>query len=94
MDKQQWLDWAEITDAWRVVPRIILFGYCWWTVKIVWYVLHWYTALPTEGRSLEASGLAAGVITAVTGLTTWAIKFYVASGRKWSNGDHSDELTK
>lgn len=84
MNKQAWLDGAEVTDAYRVVPRLILFGYSFWTIQVVWYVLHWYTALPSAERSLEASGLAAGVITAVTGLNTWALKVYLATGRKWA----------
>lgn len=84
MNKATWLAAAEVVDAFRVVPRLILFGYSMWTVKVVWYVLDWYTALPAAERSLEASGLAAGVITAVTGLATWAIKVYLAGGRDWT----------
>ena len=86
MNKQKWLDWAEITDAWRIVPRIVLFGYCIWTTKVVWTVLDWYMALPPAERSLEASGLAGATITAVTGLMTLAVNFYLKTGRSWTNG--------
>jgi hypothetical protein len=91
MTKQTWLAAAEVIDAFRVVPRMILFGYSMWTVKVVWYVLGWYTALPAVERSLEASGLAAGVITAVTGLATFAIKIYLAGGRDWTAGKEEEK---
>ncbi len=91
--KEKWLAAAEVVDAWRVVPRIIMFGYCVWTIDVVWKLLAWYMALPGPERSLEASGFAAGVITAVTGLNTFAIRVYVYSGRKW-NGTHVDQLDK
>lgn len=90
MKKEDWLAVAEVVDAFRVVPRLILFGYSLWTVKVVWHVLDWYTALPASERSIEASGLAAGVITAVTGLATWAIKVYVQSGRSWTGEKNAD----
>lgn len=84
VNKQQWLDWAEITDAWRVVPRAILFGYCFATAKLVFELVTWYMGLPIAERTIEATSFAAGVITSVTGLATWATKFYIDSGRDWT----------
>lgn len=84
MTKQDWLDWAEITDAWRVVPRIILFTYGWWAIYVVDRCLLWYFHQPVAERTVQDSGLITGVITAVTGLLTLAIKFYIQSGRVWT----------
>jgi hypothetical protein len=84
MVKEKWLDAAEIADAWRVVPRLILFGYCIWAARLVVYLVRWYTELPLHERTIEASGFAAATITAVTGPATWAAKFYMDSGRDWA----------
>ena len=83
-DKQIWLDIAETIDAWRLVPRTLLFSYCIWVSNIVAQVLTWYQHLPGTERSLEASGMAAAVITAVTGLATWVFKIYSDGGRDWT----------
>ena len=64
--KQWLLDAAEVFDAWRFVPRMLLFSYWSWVMVTVGKVLAWYMTLPSVERSLEASGLAAAVITAVT----------------------------
>lgn len=84
LSKQKWLDAAEIIDAWRVVPRILVFSYTAWTIKVVHDVLTWYQSIPHAERGLEASGLTGAVITAVTGLCTWALKIYMQSGRDWT----------
>jgi hypothetical protein len=39
--KQHWLDAAEVFDAWRVAPRIVLFGYCAWLVEVIDRILTW-----------------------------------------------------
>lgn len=72
--KQSFLDLAEIVDAWRLFPRLL----------IVWFMMEvsrqctWYMMLETRevGDHL--------VLVAVIGLGTAAFKFYVDSGRKWS----------
>lgn len=92
MSKQQWLDIAEVIDALRIVPRVVLFGYCWWTVHTVAVVLNWYMALPPTERTLESSGLAGAVVTAITGLASWALKVYVNTGRKWGQGLNDAQL--
>jgi len=84
MNKQAWLDAAEIVDAWRVVPRALLFAYCIWVWNVVGDTLNWYQHLPAAERTLEASGLAGAVITAVLGLATWVFKIYSDGGRDWT----------
>jgi hypothetical protein len=82
--KQYWLDLAEVFDAWRFFPRALLAAYWTWVIQVTSSLLFWYQALPASERSLESSGLAAAVITAVTGLASWASKIYMQSGRRWA----------
>lgn len=84
MNIQRWRDAAQIFDTWRVVPRIILFGYCWWVAHVTDGTLTWYQHLPSAERTLEASGLAGAIITAVTGLFPWVYKIYSDAATDWS----------
>jgi hypothetical protein len=82
--KQLWMDWAEIFDAWRVVPRSILYSFGYWTIYIADRTLFWYFHLATADRTVQDAGLVTGVITAVTGVFGLTIKFYSTSGRQWT----------
>lgn len=72
--KQLLLDYAEVTDAWRVVPRLLLGGYAY----LVWYFSMWYHLLPdpTDNQKWFIGAIWA----AAAGLTKW----YFDSGRKWT----------
>lgn len=85
--KMNALNTAEVIDAYRVVPRLLLIAYCVFVYDITFYLLDWYTALPSAERSLEASGLAAGIFTALTGFGTHFLNVYIKSGRKWNGSD-------
>lgn len=84
MNKQAWLDVAELIDALRIVPRALLASYCLWVWHVTSQILDWYQHLPASERSLETAGLTGAVITAVTGLATWVFKIYSDGGRDWS----------
>lgn len=75
---------AEVIDAYRIIPRALMIAYCVFVYHITTYLLDWYTALPFEERSVEASGLAFGIFTAVTGLGTQFLNAYLKSGRQWN----------
>lgn len=87
--REQWLGFAEVGDALRIFPRVMLMFYCYFVYHVTTNILTWYEALPKDARSLEASGLGAAVITAVTGLGTWFLQIYHTTGRDWQqpNGD-------
>lgn len=89
MNKRPWLDAAEIFDAWRVVPRLILFGYCYWVAHVTDSLLSWYQLIPSGERSLESAGFSGAVITAVTGLAVWVYKIYAETGRDWTQNASS-----
>jgi hypothetical protein len=85
LNKTAILDAAQIFDTWRVVPRCVLFVYGGWVAHITDRTLGWYMHLPSAERTLEASGLAAGIITAVTGLFPWIYRIYADTATDWSN---------
>lgn len=84
MDKQRYVDFAQVFDQLRVVPRLVLFGYGWWVAHVTDSTLTWYMQLPSAERTLEASGLAGAIITAVTGLFPWIYKIYANTGNDWT----------
>ena len=69
------LDGAEVFDAWRVIPRVVL-G---WIFSINIDVAAWVTKL--AAKDVNASVVAI-VASYVGGLTT-AYVFYLRSGRQW-----------
>jgi len=65
--------WAEVVDAYRVVPRVLVFGYG----VMLYHVSVWFMALadPTGSQAAFASTVF-GAAAAVFGL-------YTGTGRKW-----------
>ena len=74
-DKELLLDWAEVTDAWRMVPRIAMTAYGY----LMWHVTDWYLHLPFAERSVDTTafiGTVYGIAGAVMGL-------YLNGGYDW-----------
>jgi ABC-type transporter Mla maintaining outer membrane lipid asymmetry permease subunit MlaE len=88
--KKKLLDAAEVVDAWRIMPRILVISFMLFTIVTIADLLEWYKALPATERQLEASGFAFGVITALSGLLTAVIKIYQSTGRKWGTGSNKE----
>lgn len=84
INKPHWLDIAELIDSYRVVPRVFLFACFGWTVEITRQLLQWYTHIPSEQRSIEASGFASVVFLTVFGFLKLVFSEYSANGRDWS----------
>lgn len=80
-----WLIAAERFDSWRVVPRLMLFGYAGLVQETIMYTLSWYTHLKIGDKSAFDSLVVGAVITAVTGFAPWIFKIYVDSGRSWDS---------
>lgn len=70
MNKQWWLDAAEVVDAWRLFPRCYLVMFA----VFLWDLHTWYISV-TKSPDIYAP-LVFGVVGAVFGL-------YMGSGRKW-----------
>ena len=84
--KQFWLDTAEVFDAWRIVPRSVLYGMGLLTWRVVMRCLDWFTNLPATQRSYEEAGAAVLIIGAVTTVFKYALDSYMNSGRQWTRG--------
>lgn len=83
LTKQGLLDAAEVFDAWRVVPRTVLYAFGIWVIYIADKTLFWYFHVPGPERTAQDAGLVTGTITAVTTVFGMTIKFYNQSGRQW-----------
>ena len=75
---------AEVIDSWRVVPRVFLAACFLWAVQVTHMLLHWYTILPKEERSIEVSGFASVVFVTVTGFLKLVYDRYAATSRDWN----------
>lgn len=68
------LDLAEVGDAYRVVPRLILAAYAW----LCWDLSRWFMSL----KSPQSEQMA--FVTVILGLATPLIGLYLQTGRNWS----------
>lgn len=93
MTKQRWLDVAELFDSWRVIPRLLLFGYSWWLVVATDRLLTWYMSLPLAAQTAQASAFCGGSITALTGIGGYVYRIYSENGRDWSTPTKVSTLT-
>lgn len=65
--------YAELVDAWRLVPRSILIAYG----MMVYWVVSWFLAMPNPTTQQAA------LVTTVTGTVAAVIGLYQHTGRKW-----------
>jgi hypothetical protein len=87
MDKQFWLDLAELIDAYRLMPRAILIASLGFAGWYIYEISIWYMAIPAADRTMEATGLASITIPAVFGLAGKMVDWYLKTGRSWSKKD-------
>lgn len=73
--KQRLLDIAEVIDAWRIIPRIILGAYGY----LVWYVINWFLVIPNPATGQTA------LVVSIAGSIPVVIGLYQHSGRNWSS---------
>jgi len=85
--KQWWLDVAEVMDALRLIPRLVLaitimsyLTYCYW-------ITMWWTELLNPSNVQTA--LPAITVPALGGVVTAVINRYMVTGRKWGNGSNT-----
>lgn len=83
MNKGAWLDAAEVFDAWRVVPRLLLGAFAVWFAFSTDYLIGWYTHLPMAAQTSQASAFCFGVFSAQSAVAGYVFKVYVSGGRVW-----------
>ncbi len=82
--KQKWLDFAEATDAMRIMPRLLVAAYGVFSIWYIRWIVEWFMILPAPERTAEVAAFVTGTITAVLGGNTWFMSAYTKSGRDWS----------
>jgi hypothetical protein len=85
VNKTQRLDFAEVFDALRVVPRIVLFSYLVWGALVIDRLFNWYMGLPVAAQTVQASGFCLGACAVVTGMSGVIYRIYANSGRDWDS---------
>lgn len=93
MNKTRLLDWAELIDKLRIYPRLFLTACFIWTVWLSILLVHWYTTLPKEDRSLEATGFGSITFVAVLGFLKLVYQTYTDAGKDWSQQPSSTQTT-
>jgi len=86
-----YLSVAEATDAWRIVPRLLVTGYGVLLYKVVWwyaglepYILEGCVSEVVKDCIVEApSTQHAALVTAVVGVAAAFFGLYTSSGQKW-----------
>ena len=73
MNKQSWLDFAEILDAYRVFPRLFMVAY----IILAFYTGFWAIGLETVGT------IDVALVSAVLGVGAAWFGLYVKTGRVW-----------
>jgi hypothetical protein len=95
--KQWFLDVAEVIDALRIIPRLALIWYGWFTTVVFYEVLRWYTSLnAAQEKTVADGGVIVGVFTAVTAVGGYVFRSYTEGGRDWSkqrdpDGDNREQ---
>lgn len=64
---------AEMIDAWRIIPRVLIIGY----VYLMYHIVMWYMTLP------EPSTQHTAFVSAVIGVGTAIFGLYTGTGKKW-----------
>lgn len=83
--KQVWLDLAEIFDAWRIVPRAIIFMIAHMVISLDTTIVYWYIHLPAAQRTNADAAAVGSIVTVLSTLFGVALKFYIDNGRRWTN---------
>lgn len=80
--KQQFLDGAELLDAYRVFPRIFIGLY----ITGLTHILNWATSLP------DISIQQAGFISVISGTFPFMLNFYMQTGREWQKEKQREDV--
>lgn len=89
----KWLRGAEIFDAWRVYPRLLVAAYCGFVEQVTMYVLAWYTHIPAAARNINDSAVVGVIFTAIAGFSPWIFKIYIENGRDWETSQPATSET-
>jgi hypothetical protein len=77
------MDFAEVFDTLRVIPRLVLFLYGFWMVRITDWLVRWYEKLPAAERTTQVTAFVTVVLPGVFGIAAYVYKIYSDGGRAW-----------
>jgi hypothetical protein len=81
--KEWWMDIAEVIDALRVFPRIVLGGYMVLVGILACYLTWWYAHLPAVERTIEVTAFYGMLTGGLFGLAAFVFKIYSDGGVDW-----------
>lgn len=84
LSKKPWLSVAEVIDAWRIFPRLIVGAYGGWTAWFINRMWNFYETLPPEQRTAQMTAVIGSVSGGVFGLAAYVARIYMPGGRDWS----------
>lgn len=94
MDKTPWLGIAEVLDAFRVIPRIIICAVYAFVAVYTYDFTQFYFELiadpkATDWKLTAYTAFGALTIPAIVGLATGMTKAYLDSGRSWKTNEEN-----
>lgn len=77
------MDCAEVIDALRVFPRLLVGVYFATAIWVVSYLTVWYCHVPAAERTVEVTAFFGMLTGGLFGLATYIFKVYTDGGRDW-----------
>ena len=92
MNKEEWLDTAEIIDAFRVMPKLIIIILVLLYSLLSWDVWVWFKGFETlaygEFHLASIFGFPGLILTGLGAMLTKVITLYLETGRSWEEREH------
>ena len=81
--KENWMAAAEVIDALRIFPRILVLSYGWFVGYTTIYSIYWYAALPAAERTVEVTAFYTMQMGSIGALAAYIFKVYTDGGYDW-----------
>lgn len=82
--KDDLLATAEVLDALRVFPRLIIGAFGWLLAYVIASTLEWYFYLAPADRTTQVTAVIGIIVPSVFGLGGVVYKIYSVGGRDWT----------
>jgi hypothetical protein len=94
MNKQRWLDVAEVIDALRIFPRLLVALYFAIAAWVIVYLALWYAHVAAAERTVEVTAFYAMLTGGLFGMSGYIFKIYTDGGRDWTAKGEDNGVTK
>jgi len=93
MNKKKWLEWAEVMDAHRIIPKIIVAliagGYCWFAIDSYEWIKAIYET--TKEVPTPVAAFVGGTMSALGTVLMMVVNKYFDGGRDWNKSKDSED---